>query len=271
MIKTGFSLIFTLAVLTSLSVAIAQEETAILIGTDVKEWHAIAVALISENRHEEAVKYYDRILEKNPNDVKALMNKGSILKDLERYEESIKYYDMILEKNPNDVKALANKGISLAFLRDWAEAEKSIFRAVELEPDNKDVESIKFQFFEGVPSKLAHDSVYDINLRVTVRDSSGNLVSVSDASNTRYLPYSITDEIFDKYIVEEKIMLSGKMYDIAQRTDVMIAPDDASGAFGWSVTKYGHEFDIFLGFIPMVLTEPDDEITTEWRILKEII
>ena len=237
MIKTGFSLIFTLAVLTSLSVAIAQEETAILIGTDVKEWHAIAVALISENRHEEAVKYYDRIL----------------------------------EKNPNDVKALANKGISLAFLRDWAEAEKSIFRAVELEPDNKDVESIKFQFFEGVPSKLAHDSVYDINLRVTVRDSSGNLVSVSDASNTRYLPYSITDEIFDKYIVEEKIMLSGKMYDIAQRTDVMIAPDDASGAFGWSVTKYGHEFDIFLGFIPMVLTEPDDEITTEWRILKEII
>ena len=271
MIKSIILVIAGIIILTSFTEVLAQENISVLLGKNVKEWHSIGIALISEGKHEEAIKYYDKILELNPNDEKALVNKGSILKDLERYEEAIKYYDKILELNPKHVKALANKGLSYASLLEWSEAEKFIFRAVELEPDNKDVQSIKFQFFKGAPSRLAHDSVFDINLRVTVRDSSGNLVSVSEASNTRYLPYSITEEVFERYMIEENIVLDGKVYDIAQKTDLMTATDDATGLFGLSVTKYGHEFDVFLGFAPMIFTEIDDKITIEWRILKELV
>jgi len=271
MIKVFVILISCVIIFSSFGNIFAQEEISVLLGKNIKEWHAIAAALISEQRYEESLKYYDKILEINPNDQKALLNKGSALRDIERYEESLKYYDKILEINPNHVKALASKGISLAFLKEWSEAEKLIFRAVELEPENKIIQGMKYQFLEGSHSIIAHDSIYDIKLRVTVRDSSGNLISISESSNTRYLPYPITDEVFDKYLIEEGVIIDGKMYDIAQKIDVIKAKNDASGAFGFTVTKYGHMFDIFLGFIPMILTEPGEEITTEWRILKEII
>ena len=271
MIKSLIVGLSCLIIFTSFTNVVAQEEVSILLGKNVKEWHAISIALILEGKHEESIKYYDKILEMNPKDQKALLNKGSVLRDLEKYEESIKYYDKILEMNPNHVKALASKGIALSFLKEWSESEKLIFRAVELEPENKIIQDMMYQFIAQGNSIIAHDSVYDIKLRATVRDSSGNLVSISESSNTRYLPYPITDEIFERHLIEEGVIIDGKTYDIAQRIDAKIAADDATGAFGFTITKYSHEFDIFLGFVPMILTEPGEKITVEWRIQKEII
>ena len=271
MIKSLIVGLSCLIIFTSFTNVVAQEEVSILLGKNMKEWHAISAALISEGRHEESIKYYDKILEINPKDQKALLNKGSVLSDLERYEESIKYYDKILEINPNHVKALASKGIALSFLKEWSEAEKLIFRAVELEPENEIIQGMMYQFIARENSIIAHDSVYDIKLRATVRDSSGNLVSISESSNIRYLPYPITDEIFERHLIEEGVIIDGKTYNIAQRIDAQRAIDDATGAFAFTITKYGHELDVFLGFVPMILTEPGEKITVEWRIQKEII
>ena len=270
MIRVFLSSIVCLVIFTSITNIEAQEEILPLKGENVKDWHAIAAALISNGRYEESISYYDHILEINPDDQKALLNKGSVLKDLKRYEEAIKYYDKILEMNPNHVKALASKGIALSFLKEWSESEKLIFRAVELEPENKIIQDMMYQFIAQGNSIIAHDSVYDIKLRATVRDSSGNLVSVSESSNARYLPYPITDEIFEKHLIEEGVIINGKTYDIAQKVDSFVPEDNATGAFGFTITKYDHEFDIFLGFVPMILTEPDEKITIEWRIQKEI-
>jgi tetratricopeptide (TPR) repeat protein len=270
MIKSLIVGLSCLIIFTSFTEVVAQEEISILLGKNVKEWHAIGIALISEKKHEEAIKYYDKILEINPEDQKALLNKGSVLKDLERYEESIKYYDRILEINPDHVKALASKGLSLEFLLQWAEAEELIFRAVELEPDNKQIQGIKYQFLEGVPTISERDSVYEIKLRVTVRDSSGNLVSISESSNSRYLPYPITDKIFERYIIDEGVMIDGKAYDIAQNVDSYVPDDNASGAFTISTTKYGHVLNVFFSFVPMIFLETDDKVIAEWTIIKEI-
>ena len=271
MIKSLIVGISCLIIFTSLTNVVAQEEISNLLGKNVKEWHAISAALISEGRHEESIKYYDKILEINPKDQKALLNKGSVLRDLERYKESIKYYDKILEINPNHIKAISSKAIALSFLKEWSEAEKLIFRAVELEPENKIIQGMMYQFIAQRHSIIAHDSVYDIKLRATVRDSSGNLVSISESSNARYLPYPITDEIFERHLIEEGVIINGKTYDIAKRVDNFVPEDNATGAFGFTITKYDHELDIFLGFVPMILTEPDEKITIEWRIQKEII
>ena len=235
--KSGILSVCCLMTLTMFAGAFAQEEVSILLGKDVKEWHAIAAALISEGRH----------------------------------DESIKYYDKILEINPDHVKALASKGIALSFLDEWDLSEELIFRAVELEPENKIIQGMMYQFMSYGDSVIAHDSIYDINFRATVRDSSGNLVSVSESSNTRYLPYPITEEIFEKHLINKGVIIDVKMYDIAQRVGEMTVDGHLTGAFTFTVTKYGHELDIFLGFVPMVLTEPGDKITTEWKILKEII
>jgi len=270
MIKSLIVGLSCLIIFTSFTEVVAQEEISILLGKNVKEWHAIGIALISEDRYEEAIKYYDKILEINPEDQKALLNKGSVLKDLKRYEEAIKYYDKILEINPNHVKALASKGISLAFLLEWSEAEKLISRAAELEPNNKVIKATMAQFFAGAPSLPAHDSIYDIKLRVIVRDSSGSLVSVSESSDTRYSPYSVTDDIFERFLIEENLEIDGRVYQKAQKIDTLTPSDNASGAFSITKTQYGHLIDVFLAYIPMILTENDDKITTEWTILKEI-
>ena len=182
MIKSLIVGISCLIIFTSFTEVAAQEEISILLGKNVKEWHAIGITLVTEERYEEAIKYYDKILEIDPEDQKALLNKGSVLRDLERYEESIKYYDKILEINPNHIKAISSKAIALSFLKEWSEAEKLIFRAVELEPENKIIQGMMYQFIAQRHSIIAHDSVYDIKLRATVRDSSGNLVSVSKAA-----------------------------------------------------------------------------------------
>ena len=271
MIKILITFIVSLIVLTSFTEVTAQEDISLSLGKDVKDWHAIAAALISEGRHEESIKYYDRILEINPEDQRALLNKGSVLLELDRYEDSIKQYDKILEINPDNVKALVSKGMALSFLQQYDEALFVIDKALSMEPDNKIVREKKANFLSGAMTVPAHNSIYDINFRVTVRDSSGNLVSVSESANTRYLPYPITDEIFERYLIEEGVIINGKTYDIAQKVDSFVPEDNATGAFGFTITKYDHEFDIFLGFVPMILTEPDEKITIEWRIQKEII
>ena len=270
MIKSIIVGIICLIIFTSFTEVLGQEENSITSEKNLKEWHAIGVALISENRYEEAIKYYDKILEVNPDDQKALLNKGSVLKDLERYEEAIKYYDKILEVNPDHVKALSNKGISLAWLQEWSEAEELIFRAVELEPENKLAQSTMYQFLSGIPLVSDRDSIYDISTRITIRDSSGNLISVSESSNSRYSPYSFTDKIFEKYIIDEGVMIDGRVYDIAQSVETFVPTDNVAGAFAISPTKYGHVVNVFFSFIPMIFHEPDDKVLVEWTIIKEI-
>ena len=164
MIRSLIVGISCLIIFTSFTEVVAQEEISILLGKNVKEWHAIGITLVSE----------------------------------ERYEEAIKYYDKILEINPNNVKALANKGITFAYLQEYEDALIMIDKALLLDPDNEFVKGEKAHFLSGTPTISAHDSVYEIKLRITVRDSSGSLISVSESTNTRYLPYKITDEVFAK-------------------------------------------------------------------------
>ena len=250
---------------------VTAQEFSLEKGKNVEEWHAIAAALISNGRYEEAIKYYDKILEINPEDQKALLNNGSVLIELDKFEEAIKYYDKILEINPNNVKALASKGIALSHLQKDDEAIIILDKALSLEPDNKVIREKKANFLSGAMSIPAHNSIYDINLRVTVRDSSGNLVSISESTNTRYLPYSITEKVFaESFDNRSTIVSDGKKYEIVTRVDTFDPADNAMGLFSIYRIAEGYIIDVFEAFTPMVLLEKDDTIQAEWTILKDV-
>ena len=271
MIRVFLSSIVCLVIFTSITNIEAQEEILPLKGENVKDWHAIAAALISNGRYEEAISYYDHILEINPDDQKALLNKGSVLIELNRIEEAIKYYDKILEINPNNVKALASKGIALSHLQKDDEAIIILDKALSLEPDNKVIREKKANFLSGAMSIPAHNSIYDINLRVTVRDSSGNLVSISESTNTRYLPYTITEKVFaESFDNRSAIVSDGKKYEIVTRIDTFDPADNAMGLFSIYRIAEGYIIDVFEAFTPMVLLEKDDTIQAEWTILKDV-
>jgi len=250
----------------------AQEEILPLKGDNAKDWHAIAAALISNGRYEEAILYYDHILEINPNDEKALLNKGSVLIELSKNEEAIKYYDRILEINPNNVKALASKGIALSHLQKYSEALIMIDRALLIDPDNEVVKSKKANFLSGAPTVSAHNSVYDIKLRVTLRDSAGNLISVSESTGqTRYLPYKITDMTFtNSFDSKDVVMIDGKSYDRIKTLDHTRTKGDTFGMFSISIELDGYVIDLFQAFTPMLIIEDGDTAKVEWTILKEI-
>jgi len=272
MIRILLLSIVCLVVCASITNVTAQEEILPLKGENAKDWHEIAAALYSHGRHEEAILYYDHILEINSNDEKALFNKGLVLIELNRIGEAIKHYDMVLEINPNDVKSLASKGIALAHLQEYDDALVMIDKALLLDPDNEIVRAVKANFLSGVPTIPAHDSVYEIKFRITLRDSSGYLISVSESTNTRYLPYKITDKVFAKsFDSKDTVMIDGTLYERVKKFEAQAdLISDRSGMFSITTTLDGWIIDVFQAFTPMIIIEKDDVATIEWTILKEI-
>ena len=57
----------------------------------------------------EAITYYDKILDENPQHVSSLNNKGYALSKLKDFENAIKCYDIALESSPDDLSLLVNK------------------------------------------------------------------------------------------------------------------------------------------------------------------
>ena len=51
------------------------------------------------------------------------------------------------------------------------------------------------------------DSKYNVHLLVIVRDSQGQLVSVSESKNSKYIPHAITDFILDNKLDKKEILL----------------------------------------------------------------
>ena len=62
-----------------------------------------------EGKYEEAIVYYNKAIELDPNNSAAYYNKGSVKADLGEYEEAIKYYDMAIELDHNYTYAYNNR------------------------------------------------------------------------------------------------------------------------------------------------------------------
>ena len=59
--------------------------------------------------------------------------------DIGKYQEAIPYYDKVLEIDPNNVNALSFKGLSLNRLGDYIEALKYFDKALIVNPRNIDI------------------------------------------------------------------------------------------------------------------------------------
>src|SRR3989338_1059102 len=114
------------------------EGTQQTISDDLDELNQKGNDLLDLERYDEAISYYDQVLEIDPDDVVALTNKGLALRNLERYEEAISYYDRVLEIDPNDALVLNNKGVALNDLERYREAIPYLDRALTIEQEDVD-------------------------------------------------------------------------------------------------------------------------------------
>jgi tetratricopeptide (TPR) repeat protein len=93
-----------------------------------------------EGKFKESISFLDRILEIEPKNVEALVNKGAALLKIDRNKEAIATVDRALEIEPKNVGALVNKGVALGELGRYKEAIAMFNRALEIEP--KDVNTL---------------------------------------------------------------------------------------------------------------------------------
>ncbi|HWQ20106.1 MAG TPA: tetratricopeptide repeat protein [Methanotrichaceae archaeon] len=97
-------------------------------------WTQKGIALLGQNRYEEAVSAYDNAISADPKNLMALDTKGIILtRDLGRHSESINSFNKALQIYPNDVSALSFKGDALRGLGGYSEALRCYNRAIEID------------------------------------------------------------------------------------------------------------------------------------------
>jgi tetratricopeptide (TPR) repeat protein len=105
--------------------------------------NVIGLSYDESGRNEEALDFYDKALEINPNIADAYSNKGNSLSKLGRYDEAIASYDKALGINPRYAHAYNGKGVSLSNLGREKEAIASYDKALEINPDYADAYSNK--------------------------------------------------------------------------------------------------------------------------------
>ena len=94
--------------------------------------------LYNLGNYDEAIKYYDKALSIDPNNIQALYSKGLAIYNWDKYE-AIKYYDKALSIDPNNTHALYSKGLALDSLGDRDEAIKYYDKALFIDPNNDDI------------------------------------------------------------------------------------------------------------------------------------
>ena len=258
-------------------IAFAQYSTLSLEEESVNELYSNLVFLLQEEKFEKALPYLDKILEVQPNNVPILLNKGSVLIALDRSNESITYFDRLLKIEPNNIKGLTSKAAALANIGETQNALDLYDKILSIDKDNEKIESEKARLLSITPTISIHgdfgndkESKYDIHLRVTVRNSQGELISVIESKSGRYMPVSFTDEVFDQLFEKELVEINGEKIQVAKYVDRYITDNDSIGNFFFEVTKSGYNISVFEIFPPHVGIEANDELYVEWTISKKL-
>jgi len=122
-----------------------------------------AVSLGELGKYEEAIIYWDKVLETHPEDTDALYNKAVELYNLGRNEEAIIYYDKVLEINPNYTAALYNNGVILSDLSRYEEAISYYERVLEINPTHPDANNNLVVLREYLETLREYLETYQIN------------------------------------------------------------------------------------------------------------
>ena len=103
----------------------------------VEELISKAVEFEKAGKFRNALSYYDRAaiesFDSGEYEIKALVGKGSVLNSLGQYVDAMKYFDSVLEIEPDNINALKKKAFALAQLGQIEEARDYFENATQIE------------------------------------------------------------------------------------------------------------------------------------------
>ena len=162
-------------------------------------------------------------------EIDILLNKGSQHLKLEEYEQAISYYDQILETNPNHVTALYFKGFSLSMLEKYDESIPYYQQVLNIEPKNQialirledallRITSYRIGFIQGV-------------LEISVHDSQGGLVAFLRTTDIKAIRHTIVEDLVDKWPVTKEIVRDNKKFEVHQKEFIKVVKADTIYGF----------------------------------------
>jgi len=119
------------------AMALLDEFTASSPGHAIDAMRAKAVLLASVEARDEALTYYDKLVEFRPGDERLALSRAELLVRMGRIDEALAAYDDAVSRWPKSALSLNAYGYTLADRTDrYREAEKLISKALRYEPDN---------------------------------------------------------------------------------------------------------------------------------------
>ena len=267
MIRSIFATIICLGILFSIQATYAQEEFPLPKGKNIKEWESISAALVVEKRINEAIIYLDKILEQEPDNLKALSNKAGLLIKLEKFEESLNLSNKVLESDPDRIFTLINKAIAQKMLKEYEESFLTFTKIMILEPDNENVKKARANLLSDTPSIPAINSKYEVHAQIIVRDENTNLIATIESTNARVLESVFTERWWERLHETDNIIKSNEL-EILHKSNFIIH-DDYIGMIAFERQMEGYDIKLFEVFVPMIQLEETDTAEVQWTIIKK--
>ena len=203
----------------------------------VEELHDAAYQFMKSGNFSDAIDIYSKILEIQPNDEQALLNRAIAYTHAEeweikpvnvgvrmvthqgtvphyphqdiqvdRFDEAIRDLDSVLLLNPNNKKALNGKAFILEKLDCISykkcgplESLRILEQMLESDPNNNELKNQRNFVLTNVPpfTPKETDGDYIVRLLYVLRNSEGSLVSVADGFTSRVIPTKLLEEYLD--------------------------------------------------------------------------
>ncbi len=261
----------------------------------VEELHDAAYQFMKSENFSDAIDTYSKILELQPKDEQALLNRAIAYTQVDRFDNALRDIDSFLMLNPNNKKALNGKAFILEKLDCISykkcgplESLRILEELLESDPTNNELENQRNFVLTKVPSfnVRATDGDYLVRFQQILKDSEGSLVSVIDGVASEVIPTRLLDEYLDEKkdtvdIFEKEIVsIEGEQY-VKWRYEISGIENEGSFYGKWEIItqitvedveeqKTEFELELARGLTPAIVTDKGDHYLIIVEILKKI-
>ena len=261
----------------------------------VEELHDAAYQFMKSGNFSDAINNYSKILELQPNDEQALLNRAKAYTQVDRFDQALLDLDSFLIINTNNKKALNGKAFILEKLDCISykkcgplESLRILEELLESDPTNNELENQRNFVLTKVPSfnVRATDGDYLVRFQQILKDSEGSLVSVIDGVASEVIPTRLLDEYLDEKkdtvdIFEKEIVsIEGEQY-VKWRYEISGIENEGSFYGKWEIItqitvedveeqKTEFELELARGLTPAIVTDKGDHYLIIVEILKKI-
>ena len=261
----------------------------------VEELHDAAYQFMKSENFSDAIDTYSKILELQPKDEQALLNRAKAYTQVDRFDQALWDLDSFLILNPNNKSVLNGKAFILEKLDCISykkcgplESLRILEQLLESDPTNNELQNQRNFVLTKVPSfhVRATDGDYLVRFQQILKDSEGSLVSVIDGVGSEVIPTRLLDEYLDEKkdtvdIFEKEIVsIEGEQY-VKWRYEISGIENEGSFYGKWEIItqitvedveeqKIDIELELARGLTPAIVTDKGDHYLIIVEILKKI-